>query len=319
MTRCVALKRSWPDPIYHVIRYQPQWQEDLLHFREVAQGTTSHDRFLANLANPELGLTAWLARDEAGTLAGYATGLPWKRRPGVYGVSISVPKEVALGEQVGAAVALAEAIRRDKEAGGPAQAAGAPAHTLVAFPIRSQWLPAFTETAAWTPFQELVHYRKESRVIPPAPPVPAGATLEVRPFVASTDLAALLKVEHAAFPEFWWQSADEFTSFGGGSGGGSADLGRTFDVMVLNGEIIGYNMNSASPPRGYVGRIGVHPAHQGKGFGHRLLAHALLRLYEAGCEFVELNTQIENAQSRRLYEKFGFEAVDGHWMVSAKV
>ena len=325
-----------------IARYRPDMQQGLIAFRE-AQGVTSHERFLANLADPELGLQAWIARGKDGSITGYATGLPWQRRPGVFGVNLNIPKAMDPAEQEELALALAEDVRREvqeearkqiREDGGAATepSRSVPIRTLMAFPISALWLPAFTRTGRWSPFQELVHYRKDTRTIPPAPPVPPGSNLEVRPFVAATDLPAVLDVEHAAFPEFWWQSAGEFVSYGGRaagggggggvSGGGSSTTGRsapapgpTFDVMLLNGQIIGYNMNSATPPRGYVGRLGVHPAHQGKGFGHRLLAHALLRLYEAGCAHVELNTQIENAQSRRLYEKFDFAEVGGHWIV----
>ncbi len=324
-----------PDSQYLVASYQVECRDELLGFRE-AQGVTSHDRFLANLADPELGMRAWVARKgDAGAIVGYATGVPWQRRPGVFGVNLNIPKAMDAEEQAELALDLAEHIREAiqekiqeesrqsqeqlrgqirRELGATtAPSRSARVHTLMAFPISARWLPAFSRTGEWSPFQELVHYRKDTKTIPPTPPAPVGSTLEVRPFVAATDLSTVLEVEHAAFPEFWWQSAEEFVSFGGS--GGAPVPGQTFDVMLLDGQIIGYNMNSVTPPRGYVGRIGVHPAHQGKGFGHRLLAHALLRLYEAGCAHVELNTQIENAQSRRLYEKFGFAEVGGHWMV----
>jgi ribosomal protein S18 acetylase RimI-like enzyme len=58
----------------------------------------------------------------------------------------------------------------------------------------------------------------------------------------------------------------------------------------------------------HLNRIAVDPLQQGQGIGAVLLKHALVSLWRQGVETVSLNTQRSNRRSRRLYDRFGFQA-----------
>jgi len=50
----------------------------------------------------------------------------------------------------------------------------------------------------------------------------------------------------------------------------------------------------------------IHPDWRGKGIGHRLLTAAEDAAREAGCAFLELSVDEDNAGARRLYGSIGF-------------
>lgn len=47
--------------------------------------------------------------------------------------------------------------------------------------------------------------------------------------------------------------------------------------------------------------------HRKKGYGRRLMNKAIDRCLEKGCNFIELNTEIENTPANKLYSSMGFE------------
>ena len=58
---------------------------------------------------------------------------------------------------------------------------------------------------------------------------------------------------------------------------------------------------------GLIRRFVVHPAWRGRGIGHRLLAAAEEEARRAGCAFLELSVDEDNAGARRLYTGLGFD------------
>lgn len=54
----------------------------------------------------------------------------------------------------------------------------------------------------------------------------------------------------------------------------------------------------------------MHPAAQGRGLAHALLAGAARETREAGCAFLRLDTAANRPKLRALYESAGFRAVD---------
>jgi ribosomal-protein-alanine N-acetyltransferase len=327
-------------------RYRPEWRQELVALRE-SRGIARHGRLLEALESGESLL--WLARAEpSAPPLGYVQVSPWKNRPDTLSLSVlarPAAEEAATAGSTAAAaqpaadaaatgpasgtaspapdpqpnddahwcevtLALVEAVRAESAAD-PALLAGAPAPSrMIAFSIQPAWLGRFAG-CGWTPMLQIVHYRKSDRHIPPAATTPPAAPVTFRAF-APADLDAVMKVECAAFPELWWNDEETFRMW-------SAAPDSTFDVMLVGERVVGYNINTSTPPRGYVVRIGIDPVYQGRGLGRRLLAHALETLFAAGCEYVELSTQEENDVSRGLYEKFGFAVTGGHWMVQAPV
>jgi hypothetical protein len=65
----------------------------------------------------------------------------------------------------------------------------------------------------------------------------------------------------------------------------SASSGSTFDVILVGERVVGCTINTSTPPKGYIVRIDIDPAYQGRG----------------------------------LHEKFEFVVTAGHWMVQTPV
>ena len=64
---------------------------------------------------------------------------------------------------------------------------------------------------------------------------------------------------------------------------------------------------STSGRFGLIRRFVVHPQWRGRGIGHQLLAAAEEEARRAGCSFLELSVDEENAGARRLYGDLGFD------------
>ncbi len=115
----------------------------------------------------------------------------------------------------------------------------------------------------------------------------------------------LLRVDHAAFPWLWWNSATEFAAYA-----------ALYGVEIF----IGYEADGT--PSAYVGltsyrgwghldRIAVIPERQGAGYGLEALNFAIGRLDALGARRVGLSTQADNVRSQQLYERYGFRRAGG--------
>ena len=81
----------------------------------------------------------------------------------------------------------------------------------------------------------------------------------------------------------------------------------------VDGELVGkielyLGWKSTSGRFGIIRRFVIHPDWRGRGVGHRLLAAAEAEARNAGCAFLELSVDEENAGARRLYGSDGFDA-----------
>ncbi len=113
------------------------------------------------------------------------------------------------------------------------------------------------------------------------------------------DLAAVERIDRAAFPPLWQNS--------------SAGLGKAYNqtgistVAVKDDTIVGYQISTTMTIYGHLARLAVDPAYQRQGIGY-LLVHDLLRQFDQrGLWRVTVNTQSNNAASLELYKKFGFK------------
>lgn len=118
-------------------------------------------------------------------------------------------------------------------------------------------------------------------------------------------MADLLRLDHAAFPWLWWNSAEEFAIYAK-TAGVRLFVGRDRGVPVAYVGVTSY------PGWGHLDRIAVDPALQGRGLGRQVLAFAVETLVAAGARRVALSTQETNVRSQRLYEAAGFERSPGH-------
>jgi ribosomal protein S18 acetylase RimI-like enzyme len=68
---------------------------------------------------------------------------------------------------------------------------------------------------------------------------------------------------------------------------------------------------------GYLDDVFVLQQRRGQGIGAELMREAVNHARKSGCVRVELGTRRDNVHARRLYERLGFEEVDGvrYWLV----
>jgi GNAT superfamily N-acetyltransferase len=128
-------------------------------------------------------------------------------------------------------------------------------------------------------------------------PVAVVPGLQIRP-VQSEEMGVLAEIEEAAFEPLWRHSAASLALAWQQAG--------SFDVAVLDGQIVGFQFSTRSPRGAHLARMTVHPAYQGHGIGAALLAEAITQYRAEGLWRVTLNTQVDNLASKRLYGRFGF-------------
>ena len=78
-------------------------------------------------------------------------------------------------------------------------------------------------------------------------------------------------------------------------------------VAVKDERILGFQVSTFFFDGAHLARLAVHPSTQGQGIGGALLGDLLERYTRRGIQMMTVNTQESNHQSRRLYERFGFE------------
>jgi len=78
-------------------------------------------------------------------------------------------------------------------------------------------------------------------------------------------------------------------------------------VAEEDGNLIGYQISTATTMGGHLARLAVKPEHQGKGIGQALLEDMLSQFERRGAHNVTVNTQHDNLISLSLYQKAGFK------------
>ncbi|HSF82031.1 MAG TPA: GNAT family N-acetyltransferase [Anaerolineales bacterium] len=77
-------------------------------------------------------------------------------------------------------------------------------------------------------------------------------------------------------------------------------------VAEREGELVGYQISTATQMGGHLARLAVKPAYQGNGIGYALLNDMLKQFERRGAYNVTVNTQHDNFSSLSLYHKAGF-------------
>jgi len=141
--------------------------------------------------------------------------------------------------------------------------------------------------------EELHLLAHDLRRIPDAPPARLRRAGE-------RDHAAVLDVDHRAFPPFW--RLDE---------GGLEDAIRATPQARFRvadpSRVIGYAVTGRSGRRGYLQRLAVEPGNHGEGVGAALAVDGLRWLRRWRVEQAVVNTQLDNERALALYERLGFE------------
>jgi ribosomal protein S18 acetylase RimI-like enzyme len=158
-----------------------------------------------------------------------------------------------------------------------------------------EWAEPFLQTRGFWPLTEVITLTKTDRTAPSvdAPPV------TLRP-ASHADFAVITTIDHRAFAPTWWRSEASTRR--------RAATASRFTVVEYDNRVIGYAEQELHPPTAHLNRIAVDPTYQGRGIGALLLKQVLVAMWRGGAETVSLNTQRSNHCSRRLYDRFGFEA-----------
>lgn len=117
------------------------------------------------------------------------------------------------------------------------------------------------------------------------------------------DISVLVGIEELAFEPLWRHSINGLTQ--------ALDHSICFDVALIENMIVGfqYSVVGSSWDSAHLVRITVDPGLQQSGVGSALLTSAFDQYRHKGLRLVTLNTQVDNAASQRLYEKFGFRVI----------
>ncbi len=157
------------------------------------------------------------------------------------------------------------------------------------------WPQSWIRALGFEQIDSVGTFKKEGTDIPVIQQVPE---LRFRPAQAA-DLGNLEQIDINAFQPLWRNSETGFT------------LARrhafSFDVVEYGGRVVGYQCSTLMRKGAHLSRISVDPSVQGYGVGSALLAHAVEGYRQRGVETITLNTQLGNLNSRRLYERFGFQ------------
>ena len=134
-----------------------------------------------------------------------------------------------------------------------------------------------------------------SRPLADLPPVPAAPLRRGH----RRDRAAVLGIDALAFPPFW--RLDE-----AGLSEAMAATRRARFQVAAQGRVLGYAVSGRSGTRGYLQRLAVDPAVEGRGLGRALVVDGLRWMRRRGASQVVVNTQVGNERALRLYQHLGF-------------
>ena len=120
----------------------------------------------------------------------------------------------------------------------------------------------------------------------------------LRPMTA-TDVPGVMRVEWAAY-EFPW-TENIFRD--------CLKVGYYCCVLEDSSGIIGHGVMSAAVGECHLLNICIHPDHQRKGHGERLVDYLLNIAYHAKARIAYLEVRVSNTAARSLYQKRGFREV----------
>jgi len=231
-------------------------------------------------------------REEVLSRPGYQAHDRAGRRIGVMGCGMDEPPVariliVAIGRRVPPRTvvpALLESHARDMRAQGATQ---------LAFLGWAPWLAHSLEALGFETRTTVVTYsRRRDAVLEQG-----NRDVLVRPAVAA-DVDVLVELDRVAFEPLWRYSAEIHRRLLGSA--------THCTIAELAGVPIGYQIGDISGEQGHIIRLAVHREWQGRGVGMRLLADVIEFFQIRRVQRIMVNTQADNAASRRLYERTGF-------------
>ena len=234
----------------------------------------------------------YLARDAAGKLIG-ALGCRLDRAP-IASIVYAAIGHVSWPSQVVAALLAPNEVAL--------RAAGAEQLTFIG---HAPWLARALGQAGFVTRTSVISYQRWEYTIPSA----GNQDALVRP-AQLADAETIAEIDASAFEPMWRYPAATHRAL--------IDRLPLVVLAELHGQIVGYVASDVLYGQGQIIRLVVHPAWQHHGVGARLLVETLRYFRSRAVDSAMLNTQTENAASRRLYERLGFERVGEAVPVLAK-
>lgn len=109
----------------------------------------------------------------------------------------------------------------------------------------------------------------------------------------------VLDVDHAAFGAMWQMRETELRE--------ASRRSNYYRVAVAGGQIIGYQLSTRYSGSMHLARLATLPQYQGRGIASQLVYDLLDYADRHQVDMVTVNTQLSNAASQRVYDRFGFE------------
>jgi ribosomal protein S18 acetylase RimI-like enzyme len=157
------------------------------------------------------------------------------------------------------------------------------------------WYEDLIRRSGFKHHQDIVVYLFDTE---PPPSLALPGEFHLREMVIN-DLPAVGVIDHMAFEPIWRLSSDDLLF--------AVKKSSFCTVIERGGEIVAYQMSSASSMYAHLARLAVRPDLQGQRLGYALVQHLLDHFLNKGSTWgVTLNTQSNNTASIRLYEKVGF-------------
>ena len=113
------------------------------------------------------------------------------------------------------------------------------------------------------------------------------------------DLEEVSFVDQSAFKPLWQHSLENLKN--------AFQAAAYSSIAVLDGEIVGYQISSASLYNTHLARLAVNPECQRQGIGQALVMDLIQWSMKSGIFLVTVNTQQDNKASLSLYHKMGFQ------------
>jgi ribosomal protein S18 acetylase RimI-like enzyme len=174
--------------------------------------------------------------------------------------------------------------------------------TVAAIPIHA-W---FREILVASQFEHLTDVVLLSWDHYPLPTFPDQLPFTIRD-MNRADIPAIHRVDAQGF-DFLWQHSESALE--------SAWMKSAIaTVAQVSGEIIAYQISTASSTGGHLARLAVRPDWQGCGVGTALVRHLLTQFHLWGSQRVTVNTQANNHASLALYQKLGFRRTNEDYPV----
>jgi ribosomal-protein-alanine N-acetyltransferase len=164
---------------------------------------------------------------------------------------------------------------------------------VAAIPLQG-WFRKLLEESEFSPAHRVV-VLTWSGGSPPVGKVMPGV---IRP-MNFDDIQAVEKVDATAFGAVWQNSHTGLED--------AYSQAALASVSEIDGEVVGYQISTATAMGGHLARLAVKPDFQGQGIGYALLRDMLLQFKRRGAVEVSVNTQHDNLISLSLYHKAGFK------------